>query len=70
MHNLLTLYALTNVGTKEEVLGMIEEGTIPNIFNRRGRNTIESMTSPETFNGEYAIQYIKNAKSYLKTSKI
>ncbi len=70
MHNLLTLYSLTNSETNEDVLNMIEAGIIPNIFNRRGRTTIESMTSPETFNGEYAIQYIKNAKSYRKASKI
>lgn len=70
MHNLLTLYSLTNALSNEDVLDMIESGTIPNIFNRRGINAIKSMTNPEIFNGEYIIQHIKNAKSYRKSLKI
>lgn len=70
MHNLLTLYSLTNKTSNDEVLEMLKQGQIPNIFNRRGRKIIESMITPETFTGEYAIQYIKNAKSYRKSMKV
>ena len=70
MHNLLTLYSLTDATSNEEVLDMIEKGIIPNIFNRRGINTFQSMINPETFNGEYLVQHIKNAKSYRKSLKI
>ena len=67
---LLTLYSLTNKTSNDEVLEMLKQGQIPNTFNRRGRKIIESMITPETFTGEYAIQYIKNAKSYRKSMKV
>ena len=58
------------IQANDEVLEMLKQGQIPNIFNRRGRKIIESMITPETFTGEYAIQYIKNAKSYRKSIKV
>lgn len=62
MHNILTLKQLKfpyNYTTTEGVIETLERGIYPQGFEESAKSVFASMTTPETFNGEYAIQYIK-----------
>lgn len=62
MHNILTLQQLgfpNPQPTFKEVITTIEAGIYPKGFTQEAFLIFESMTNPENFNGEYAIQYVK-----------
>lgn len=61
MHNLLTIRKLhyREEVYDTEILRDLNKGIYPTKFKLAARPIFKSMTTPETFQGEYAIQYIK-----------
>ena len=70
MHNLLTLQQLGFTSDLElpsgelstsyhSIITALRHGKRPTKFKQGANEIFDSMTSPQTFNGEYAIQYIK-----------
>ena len=62
MHNLFALKELgfpSGYTTYEGIIMTLEKGEYPTKFKERARSIFESMRDPKTFNGQYAIQYVK-----------
>lgn len=62
MHNLFTLKRLnfpTYNPTYKQIIATLEYGIYPKCFKEDGKRVFESMATPKSFTGEYAIQYIK-----------
>lgn len=62
MHNLFALKELgfpSGYTTYEGIIMALEKGEYPTKFKEKARPIFESMTTPQEFNGEYAIEYIK-----------
>ncbi len=65
MHNLFALKELgfpTKYTTSEGVIMTLEKGEYPTEFEKFAHPIFEGMVNPESFNGEYAIQYIKKGR--------
>ena len=59
MHNLLTISQIDDWALYEQILNSIGNKAYPNGFKRQARRIFKSMESPETFNGETLLPYIK-----------
>lgn len=62
MFNLLTLQQVgfpTKHSSYDDIMLALEQGQLPSNFDRKAIKTIESMTNPATFNGQYAIKGLK-----------
>ena len=62
MHNLLTIRSLAYpqlITYDTEVMKDLQRGVYPTRFKQHATEIFRSMVTPETFNGEYAIQYVK-----------
>lgn len=60
VHNLLTINKLSFTSScYSEILTALRRGIYPTKYKRPAKDIFASMTTPETFTGEYAIQYIK-----------
>lgn len=60
MHNLLTIKKLSCPDQYEsEIIKDLRRGIYPSRFKQHAHQVFKSMTTPENFNGEYVIQYVK-----------
>ena len=62
MHNLLTIRSLAYpcpITYDTEILTDLKKGIYPTKFKQHASSIFQSMTTPETFNGEYVIEHIK-----------
>ena len=60
VHNLLTINRLHFTSAcYSEILTALRRGIYPTKFKQHAKDVFASMTNPESFTGEYAIQYIK-----------
>lgn len=62
MHNIFTLQQLgfpNSTPTYREIVKTVESGIYPKGFEKEAYPIFESMKTPENFNGEYVIQYVK-----------
>ena len=62
MHNIFTLQQLgfpNSTPTYHEIVKTVESGIYPKGFEKESYPIFESMKTPENFNGEYIIQYVK-----------
>ena len=62
MHNLLTIRSLSYpqlITYDTEIIGDLQREIYPTKFKQQAKEIFKSMITPETFNGEYVIQYIK-----------
>lgn len=59
MHNLLTLGQFIDHNNHQGVLAALKSKNYPREFKWAARRIMRSMTAPETFTGEYVIQYVK-----------
>ena len=62
MHNLLTIRSLSYpqlITYDTEIITDLQRGIYPTKFKQQAKEIFKNMVTPETFNGEYIIQYVK-----------